>query len=53
MMPDNIVINEKTFYYDAKELELTDEIIQILSEFNGEDDAYTVYMDETAGLIVY
>lgn len=52
-MPDSIVINGKTFYYDAEKLELTDELMKVLHVFYGEDDAYTVYEDETAGLVVY
>lgn len=48
------VINGKRFYYNPFEITIDDELAaNLLLYTNGESDSYTVYNDETAGLVVY
>ncbi|MDD2586798.1 MAG: DUF4065 domain-containing protein [Syntrophomonadaceae bacterium] len=46
-------INGIIFYYDPNELELTPEILQELKQFNGDESSYNIYMDESAGLVIF
>lgn len=45
-------INNVKFYYDPDEIEITEDIKKYLKQFNG-DRAYSVYIDESVGLVVY
>lgn len=47
------VINGITFYYDPKEIELTDELIKQLETFKGDDKSYTILKDEDLGVVIY
>lgn len=47
------VINGVTFYYDPNYLVFTDDLIENLESFQGEDTAYTVYIDENAEIVIY
>jgi uncharacterized phage-associated protein len=46
------VINGITFYYDPEQLTFTDDLIESLESFQGEDTAYTIYIDENAELVI-
>lgn len=50
-----IVINGIKFYYNSNEIEINDEVMQELSSFVpiDDEDAYTVYFDEDAGIVIY
>ncbi|SCW57469.1 Uncharacterized phage-associated protein [Paenibacillus tianmuensis] len=45
--------NGRKFYYDAQSIELNEELLSMLESFDGRDSAYTIYKDETVGLIIY
>ncbi|HII4514041.1 Panacea domain-containing protein [Clostridium perfringens] len=47
------VINGTSYYYDPKELVLNDEIIEEIKQFPAIEEAYTLYMDESQGLIIF
>ncbi|WP_221568998.1 Panacea domain-containing protein [Alkalihalobacillus sp. TS-13] len=47
------VIKGRTYYFDPTKLELSDEIIKKLEEFNGNESAYTIYFDDNVGLVIY
>lgn len=47
------VVNGIKFYYNPEEIELTADIMALLESFDGNDLAYSVYKDETAGIVIY
>ena len=47
------VINDVTFYYDPKELQMTDDIIGRLELFEGIEPSYDIYLDRDLGLVIY
>ncbi|SDI95085.1 Uncharacterized phage-associated protein [Halanaerobium congolense] len=47
------IVNGKEFYYDPSNISLNDRIYEILSNFEGEDNSYTVYEDPSQGLVIY
>ncbi|PKM80288.1 MAG: hypothetical protein CVU89_14445 [Firmicutes bacterium HGW-Firmicutes-14] len=47
------VINGTTFYYDPRELTITDEIISILESFRGTESAYSISLDENREIVIY
>jgi len=49
---DYEVINGVTYYFDSNEVELTDDILAILEDMNGPDEAYTLTYDKEQGLII-
>jgi Uncharacterized phage-associated protein len=54
LMNDNFIeINNVKFYYDPNEIELDSNLLTILESFSGEDSSYTIYKDETAGLVIF
>jgi hypothetical protein len=50
MEDKKVVINGVTFYYNLLELER--ELIEYLKNKKWEDETYTVYIDESQGLVV-
>lgn len=48
-----IELNEKRFYYNSDEIEITDEIIEILKDFSGDDISYSIYYNDIEGLVIY
>lgn len=48
-----LTINDTKFYYDPTELKITDDILEKLKWFPAEDLAYSIYLDETQGLVIY
>lgn len=46
-------VNGRKFYYDPEQIQITDDILAILESFNGPDSSYSMYMDETAGIVIY
>lgn len=49
----SVVLNGIKFYYDPQSLEITPEIKKMLESFDGPDSAYTIYNDESQGLVIY
>ena len=47
------VINDVTFYYDPKELQMTDDIVGRLESFEGTEPSYDIYLDRNLGLVIY
>jgi hypothetical protein len=47
-----IEVNGVKFYYNPKELNI-DNYIEILRKFPADEEAYSVYIDETQGLVIY
>ena len=47
------IVNNRKFFYNPKKTILSDEIIQSLESFDGNDDSYSFYVDESQGLIIY
>jgi hypothetical protein len=47
------IINGITFYYDPKEIELTDKLMEQLETFKGDDKSYTIFKDENLGIVIY
>jgi len=47
------VVHGVEFYYDPDEIEITDELMQKLKEYKGEDRAFTIYKDPSQGLVIY
>ncbi|MEK8128981.1 type II toxin-antitoxin system antitoxin SocA domain-containing protein [Paenibacillus filicis] len=47
------VVNGIKFYYNPEEIALTADVMALLESFNGPDSAYSVYRDETAGIVIY
>ncbi|AAO36606.1 SocA family protein (endogenous virus) [Clostridium phage phiCTC2B] len=50
---EKIVINNTEFYYNPEELCINEAIKQQLEEFPSYDEAYSLYIDEEQGLVVY
>lgn len=48
-----IVINGVNFYYNSDEIELDRKILNDLKEFPAEESAYSFYIDESQGLVIY
>lgn len=51
-----IIVNGVTFYYDPREIKLTNQVISELEEYsreNNSDTSYSVYLDEKIGLVVF
>ena len=49
----SINLNGVTFYYDPKEVKLDESIEKQLLKFPAVDSAYTFYIDEKQGLVIY
>lgn len=52
-----IEVNNIKFYYNPKEIEITEEIMEILRNFNNKEDdgyydCYSMYIDPSQGLII-
>ncbi|MBO3356112.1 hypothetical protein [Clostridium perfringens] len=47
-----IEVNGVKFYYNPKELNI-DKYIEILRKFPEDEKVYSVYIDETQGLVIY
>lgn len=47
------VVNGRKFYYDPEQIQITDELLALLESFDGQDSAYSLYLDETAGIVIY
>lgn len=47
------VVNDRKFYYDPEQIQITDEVLAMLESFDGQDSAYSLYLDETAGIVIY
>lgn len=47
------VMNGTSYYYNPNELILNDDIIEEIKEFPAIEEAYTLYMDESQGLIIF
>lgn len=50
---DSISLNGITFYYNPKEIKMNDLIKEKLLKFPGNYVAYTLYIDEKQGLVIY
>lgn len=48
-----ITVNGIDYYYDPREISITEDIYLKLQEFPADDSAYTLYIDETQGLVIY
>jgi hypothetical protein len=49
-----IEVNNTRFYYNPNELKINNEILDKLNNFIPEDEsAYSMYIDETQGLVIY
>lgn len=48
-----IEVNGYKFYFNPQEIHLNDEIMIELENFEGEEDSYYVYFDESAGVVIY
>lgn len=48
-----IIIDDIKYYYNSSEINMSEDIISILKDFNGTDKSYSIYYDESAGLIIY
>ncbi len=46
------VINGSKFYYNPSELTLTEEILETLESYSGNGESYSIYIDETLGMVV-
>ena len=52
-LTDFIEVNGKKFFYDPTQTKLNENILKALESFNGSEPAYTFYIDESAGLVIY
>lgn len=48
-----VVINGVNFYYNPREVELDETLMKQLKEFPAEESAYSFYIDESQGLVIY
>lgn len=48
-----VVINGVDFYYDPSEIELNEMLLSQLREFPAVEPAYSFYIDESQGLVIY
>lgn len=48
-----IEINNIKFFYDPKEICIDDSVLTKLRNFPGRDSAYTLYLDDLQGLVIY
>lgn len=47
------VVNGIKFYYDPNEIEINEDILHELQGFNGTESAYSLYIDEEQGLVIF
>jgi uncharacterized phage-associated protein len=47
------IVNGVKFYYNPGEITLTDEIIEQLEAFQGDEKSYSIYLDKNIGLVIY
>lgn len=47
------ILGGTEFYYDPREIMINDELISYLDNFAGEEEAFSIYMDPSQGVIVY
>lgn len=50
---DVIEVNNIKFFYNPNEIDINEDVLRVLQCFPGSDTAYTLYMDESQGLIIY
>ena len=48
-----IVINGVNFYYNSDEIKLDKKLLNDLKEFPAVESAYSFYIDESQGLVIY
>jgi uncharacterized phage-associated protein len=48
-----IEVNGINFYYDPGEIEITPDLVKELKQFKGEESAYSIYHDESVGLVIF
>ena len=47
------VVNGRKFFYDPNQITINEEILALLESFNGPDSSYSIYKDETAGILIF
>lgn len=47
------LVNDVRFYYNPDEITINEEILSSLREFPAEEQSYSLYLDESVGLVIY